>query len=242
MPHHQAVQHGRRHLHAIKDSPSPPPAEPSPLPASVAAPESAARQESAPAPDLAESKTGAERQLLATLLQELFQTEQSAKVHPGREAERLGTIPPAVALRAVSEHAARIMEELPALTQRCGFELGLFGRTTGQLLSNLRQWVIDRLVDSERSYRATLLGMRHGVDLVTLISQLAQAQNNQVLTNWCARWLSERVPLVESVAVELAWFAQSPQVAIAAGGGRLSRTIRHLFGFAVKPPRSPQKE
>lgn len=237
MPHHHAVSHGRRHLRTIKESPAYPPAEQSPRSAPGEAPQSAAREEKAEAQDLAGSTAGAERQLLATLLQELFQTEQSAKVHPCREAERLGAIPPAAALRAVSVHAARVMEELPALTQRCGFELGLLGRTTGQLLSNLRQWVIDRLVDSERSYRATLLGMRHGVDLVTLISQLAQAQKNHVLTNWCARWLSERVPLVEAVAVELAWFAQSPQAAIAAGGGRLSRTLRHLLGFAAEPPR-----
>ncbi len=230
MAHHQAVQHGRRHLRAIKEGS--PPVEKTPLPPPVAAPESAAEAKSAAAQDPAESTSGAERQLLATLLQELFQTEQSAKVHPAREAERLGATPPAAALRAVSAHAARVLEELPALTQRCGLELGLLGRTTGQMLSNLRQWVIDRLVEPERSYRATLLGMRHGVDLISLISQLAQAQGNHDLAKWCARWQSERVPLVESVAVELSWFAQSPQAAIAAGGGRFTKALKHVLGFA----------
>lgn len=231
MSHHHAVPHGRRHLRAINQGP---PAGPkSPLPASVAAPESAAQDDSAGAQNPAEPTAGAARQLLATLLQELFQTEQSAKVHPAREAERLGAIPPAAALRAVSEHATHILEELPGLTQRCGLELGLLGKTTGQLLSNLRQWVIDRLVEPERSYRATLLGMRHGVDLVTLISQLAQAEGNHDLAKWCARWLRERSPLVESVAVELSWFAQSPQAAIAAGGGGLARTLRQMLGFAA---------
>jgi hypothetical protein len=51
-----------------------------------------------------------------------------------------------------------------------------------------------------------------------LVSQVAQAQSRRELAQWCTRWLSERRPLVEAVAAELAWFAQSPEEAVGKHG------------------------
>lgn len=191
------------------------------------------------AAEAAVSKPDADFRLLETLFHELFQAEQSAKVHTLREADRLGEVPPAAALRAVSAHASRIMEELPALAQKCDLPISYLGKTAGFMLSMMRQWVLDHVVEPERSYRVTLLGMRHGVDLVTLISQLAQAGNHRELAQWCSRWLSERAPLVEAAAVELAWFAQSPQEALGTSWERdLLWKLMHLWPPGRKPSRA----
>jgi hypothetical protein len=169
--------------------------------------------------------------LLETLFHELFQTETSAQWHPQREARRLGEVPPARALRAVSVHATAALQELPELARKYGLPVSGLGTTAGFLLSTMRQWVLDRLIEPERSYRGTLGGMRHGVDLVELISQVAQAQDRRELAQWCARWLSERRPLVEAVAAELMWFAQSPEAAVGKHGrtGPLHK-LRQVLG------------
>ena len=59
-----------------------------------------------------DEKVKRQRALLASLLAELFQSERSAVKHPRREADRLGDVPPAQALRAASEHAERVHDEL----------------------------------------------------------------------------------------------------------------------------------
>lgn len=179
--------------------------------------------------------SSADFRLLETLFHELFQTETSAKWHPQREARRLGEVPPARALRAVSEHATVVLQELPELARKYDLPVSGLGKTAGFLLSTMRQWVLDRLIEPERSYRGTLGGMRHGVDLVELISQVAQAQNRRELAQWCARWLSERRPLVEAVAAELAWFAQSPESAVGKHGTRGPlHKLRQVLGPAVR--------
>ena len=53
--------------------------------------------------------------LSASLWLELFQTERSAERHCLIEARRLGAVPPASAMRAVSAHATRVLGQLPAL-------------------------------------------------------------------------------------------------------------------------------
>ncbi|MFT3924156.1 MAG: hypothetical protein QM778_16595 [Myxococcales bacterium] len=60
------------------------------------------------------------------------------------------------------------------------------------------------------SFRGTLLGARHGVDLVRLIQRSAEASGDDVLAEFCRVWLGRRVPLVERVADDLAWFARHP--------------------------------
>ncbi|MFO0576531.1 MAG: hypothetical protein U1A78_21205 [Polyangia bacterium] len=153
-------------------------------------------------------------QLLQTLFHELFQTEQSAALHPEREARRLGTVPPADALRQVAEHARRVLVELPELASRRQLPVSRIGQMMGRMFSHARTWFADHLIQPERSYRGTLLGMRHGVDLVTLIRDSALVEGDAELAEWCARWLLEREPLVEAVAAQLQWFAETPDAAL----------------------------
>jgi hypothetical protein len=150
---------------------------------------------------------------LATLVRELFQTENSARLHPVVEAERLGEVAPAQALRAVAAHAAEALEELPPLLARHDLPVSEAGKLVGAALSSLRDHFIDLLVNMEKSYRGTLIGMRHGVDLVELVQYTARAQGDEALARWCGAWLERRRPLVEEAARQLAWFAANPELA-----------------------------
>ncbi|AUX49133.1 uncharacterized protein SOCE26_106780 [Sorangium cellulosum] len=150
------------------------------------------------------------RAFLASLVRELFQTEHSAKTHPLIEAQRLGDVPPAHAMRAVSAHAEDVLSELPSLMRVRRLPVSAGGSAVGEAFSALRDHVADHLLTAERSYRGTILGMRHGVDLVELIQYVATVEGDALLAAWCARWLSARRPLVEAAARELAWFAARP--------------------------------
>lgn len=174
-----------------------------------------------------------EHALLVTLFRELFQTERSAQLHPLREAKRLGDAPPAAALRAVSEHATRVLAELPALAEENDLPVSKLGKSIGTLLSNAREFVIDQLVEAERSYRGTLAGVRHGVDLVELIHHVAEVQGKRELADWSTAWLRERKPLVDELVKSLQWFAQRPKEATARSLplqliGQLKSLLPHL--------------
>jgi len=147
---------------------------------------------------------------LANLVRELFQTEQSAKVHPRIEAERLGDVPPSQVLLAIAAHAESALAELPPLVIRHNLPNSTGGKLVGAAFSSLRDHFVDLLLSSERSYRGTLLGMRHGIDLVELVQYVAREEGDTSLTQWCATWLEKRRPLVEAAAGELAWFAANP--------------------------------
>ena len=53
----------------------------------------------------------------------------------------------------------------------------------------------------------TLIGLRHGVDLVRLMRVTAAKAGDQSLSNFLTAWLERREPLVDAVAQELGWFA-----------------------------------
>ena len=73
----------------------------------------------------------------------------------------------------------------------------------------------DRMISAERSYRATLLGQRHGLDLVRSLRQVALAADDASLAMFCDGWIAQRTPLVEAVAARLSWFAANPDRAMA---------------------------
>jgi hypothetical protein len=155
-----------------------------------------------------------QRTLLDNLTRELFQTETSAHRHSLREADRLGQTPPARALRNVSEHAKSILAELPALAERNGMIVSKGGMLTGETFSQLRDKLADMLIDSERSYRGTLLGMQHGIGVVRLLQQFAEVNGMSDLDQFCLVWLSTRGTLVQQVEAELGWFAKHPAEAV----------------------------
>jgi hypothetical protein len=151
--------------------------------------------------------------LLDALTRELYQAEQSAMRQCLREAARLGTTPPGLAVRAVGVHADAVLRELPGLSRRNGLPTSQASKRTGAAFSGLRDKLLDMLVDRERSYRGTLLGCRHGLDVVRTTHHLASGLGNLDLDAFCSSWLNTRIVLVQRVEDELAWFAANPDEA-----------------------------
>jgi hypothetical protein len=160
-------------------------------------------------------KRGSLQRLLRNLTRELFQTEVSASRHCRREAKRLVDTPPSRAMLAVAEHADMVLNDLPPLANRHDLPVSRGGMATGALFSAVREHIADHLVEAERSYRGTLLGMRHGVDLVRLVRHVAAEQGDREIAAFCDNWLSIRVPLVARVEEQLVWFAQHSHRAMA---------------------------
>jgi hypothetical protein len=97
----------------------------------------------------------------------------------------------------------------------------------GKLFSVIRDRLGDRTLRRERSYRATLIGLRHGVDLVQLMLDVARQAGHAELVSFFEHWLSKRTPLVEAVARELQWFAERPSVALEVAKGISAGTTNH---------------
>jgi hypothetical protein len=80
-------------------------------------------------------------------------------------------------------------------------------------MGTLRRAVFDRMMSREKSYRATLLGMHHGVDCALLTRAAAGVCGRADITSFLTEWLDERRPLVEDCTHQLAWFATHPEIA-----------------------------
>ncbi|WAS96489.1 hypothetical protein [Nannocystis punicea] len=184
---------------------------------------------------------------LANLARELFQTEQSAVRHPRLEAERLGDVPPARRLRAIAEHAESALAELPGLAERHRLPVSPTGRVVGTAFSVARDQLADLFLSLERSYRGTLLGLRHGVDLMILFEQVARHDGAVALADWSATWLDRRQALLSEAEQALSWFAEHPARALEAATHRpLARAFRatvagieHLADRLRQPRRPP---
>jgi len=155
-----------------------------------------------------------EQKLLRHLSHELWQTEVSASQHCRREAERLGDTPPARALLAAAEHADSILEQLPKVTQGRPFAKSGIGMAIGKVFSEVRDTIADKLLTSERSYRGTLLGLRHGVDLVHLLHHAAKRAQDEALVAFLDGWLGKREPILDELVAQLGWFAELPERAL----------------------------
>jgi hypothetical protein len=152
--------------------------------------------------------------LLGRLFVELFQTETSAVEHPRVESERLGDTPPGRAMRAVSAHAARTLPELRRLATAEGYGTRSLGSFIGDAFTLARRLAFDRMLDREKSYRGTLIGMYHGVDVVRLVRAAARARSRDRIAAFCDGWLDERIPLIDAAGRQLDWFGAHPEIAI----------------------------
>jgi hypothetical protein len=159
-------------------------------------------------------KTKKPSPLVAVLLPEVFQTEESALLHPTREANRLAGTPPAAAMLAVAEHAKESLGALRRLVEERGQPGAKAGTTLGRIFSVVRDFGTDLFLSSEKSYRATILGVRHGIGVFLFLEDAAIASGDQQLADYCAEWLAVRTKLAERIEHELAWFAEHPEVAM----------------------------
>ncbi len=147
-----------------------------------------------------------DRRLLDKLVREIARAETQATEHAPREAKRLGNVPPVLALVEVGEHStamrARFVEMLTA------HELRLGRAGIGATLATLRHLVVDRVVDAEHSYRTALLDLRHGIELVKLLRDIARREMLFGVIRWCDDWLAARRTLVARVEAQLFWFME----------------------------------
>lgn len=150
------------------------------------------------------------RRLLDKLLRELMRAEVQALDHAPREARRIGESPPVIALRDVAVHALAMRPRLQLALE--GHDLASGRGGISATLSTLRQIVTDRMHDAERAYRAALLDLRHGLDVVRVLREVARLEGYFALIRWCDDWLAARRALVSRVAAQLAWFAEQPAV------------------------------
>lgn len=155
------------------------------------------------------------QRMIRSLLEELMQSERSAQLHCIREARRLGDTDPGRALRACAAHARQVNSELRRFARERSITRGRLGRVVGRLFSRARASVLDRFVDEERSYRGTLVGLRHGIDVALMLQHAADASGQVELAGFITRWLDERKPLVDDVAKAMTWFALHPDIALA---------------------------
>lgn len=167
------------------------------------------------------------QRLLRSLSLELFQTETSTRLHCQGEAQRLGNAMPASILRQIATHAEKMLKSLPGQMSK-DQPINVAGAFTGTLFAVLREAIFDRLVSSERSYRSTLLELRHGIGLVAMLKELASRQRDSALENWCETWLGTRVALVQEAESNVSWFADHLEDA-----GRLARPLVSSEMFAA---------
>ena len=150
------------------------------------------------------------RALLKSLMREFFQTETSALQHCRREAERLSEAAPARTLREIADQAEQFLKELPGIAKANDLPRSPGGVAVGAFFSEARDKLFDRLIRAERSYRGTMLGVRHGVDLVHLLAEAANEGGLRDLSLFCERWLAGREPLLARLEQDLVFFAKQP--------------------------------
>jgi hypothetical protein len=151
--------------------------------------------------------------LTTSLLAELHALEEDSYRLALRVATRLGSGPPAAALRAVAGHAGEALHELPAIARRRGVRLHFVSALLTDTARRARDIVVDHVVDREHGYRRALATLRRGIDLVRLTLAAAHDEGDDDLATWCTAWMRGRERLVAAVADELDWFAHHPQFA-----------------------------
>lgn len=152
------------------------------------------------------------RRLLDRLLRELVRSEVQAVEHAPREAKRIGETSPVQALRDVAAHALAMRPRFDQVLDGHALAAGRGGITAR--LSTLRQLVTERIHDAERAYRAALLDLRHGLDVVRVLREVARLEELFALIRWCDDWLPARRTLVARVEAQLAWFADRPYLPV----------------------------
>ena len=151
--------------------------------------------------------------LLHSLLREMQQTERSALLHCGKEATRLGSHGPIAPLQAIVTHATEVEPKLTELVIEQRVPWPRVGDLAGRAMSFLRSVGFEGLAGHERSYRGTLLGVRHGMDVARMLRQVAINAANRPIAAFASEWLAGREPLILPLADGLRWFAAHPGVA-----------------------------
>jgi hypothetical protein len=164
------------------------------------------------------------QKLREKLARELAQSEHDAITHCAREARRYGSRPPGQALRAVSEHARKLQPKLAVIWKQQQAIGVRAGRAVGEAFSSIRHFAVDWVLDAERSYRATLLGLRHGLDTARLLREVLVEQRDLPALAVCNALIDGRARLLARLEERLRWFAVHPEIALRSSRHRAART------------------
>lgn len=145
--------------------------------------------------------------MLEKLIRETVRMEAVAIEHAVREARRLGDAPPSHALDRVAAHAGTMRDRFTRIL--AGHDLGCQRPSIGSTLSTLRHLVVDRATDAEQAFRAAILDLRHGIEVVRLLREVVHAEGLFGLIRWCDDWLRARRTLVTGAEAQLGWFDES---------------------------------
>jgi len=154
------------------------------------------------------STTTDRRRLLDKLVRELMRAEAQALDHAPREARRIGESPPVLALRDVAAHSISMRDRLALALD--GPDLAGCRGGIRAAMSTPHPIGTDRVHDAERAYRSALLDLRHGLDVVQVLREVARLEGLFAVIRWCDDWLPARRTLVSRVEAQLAWFAEQP--------------------------------
>jgi len=148
------------------------------------------------------------------LARELTQDERETRIQCRREARRQGPGLPAEILLDIAAHAeqteARLRAQLTAAPP-LGVAVSLVAART---FSNLRHLALDRIATHERSYRATLLGLREGLDAAHLLRAVAERAFRPQIQALCAELIRLREPMLAKAVDAVDWFADRPAFAL----------------------------
>ena len=181
------------------------------------------------------------RAWLRALVHEFYQTERSAELHPAKEADRVGRqSAPGRAMIAVSAHAARSRESARSVFDEMRMPDEEAGAFVGEAFSAAREHVADKLLSAERSYRATMLGIAHGIDLAIVMRGLCdRLDDGDAAVTLLGAWVRERRALLEGCREALGWFHERPALARKpADRGAIARAERAVVdrvGRALAP-------
>jgi hypothetical protein len=164
--------------------------------------------------------------LLARLLPELAQAERSAAEHPAREAQRLASYPPGRAMHDIAAHADGTCRALSEILRRIAPDARA-GAGMGTWFSIMRERVTDLWISREGSYRQTLLGLHHTMDLLDLVVAAADEDDRTDLARWATATRDERAPLLLQCTAELAWFGHHPDIAAAPAKSGTTPRVLH---------------
>ncbi len=135
-------------------------------------------------------------------------------------------------------HAERSLEQVEEWARRRGIRSAVSESVASRALTNVRERFSELAMSVEQSYRMSLLGMRHSVDLIRLIRELAVLADDRDLREWSERWSLRRLDLLEQAEMALGWFAEHPGRALEPVKSTLVAQVARTMLKAVSEPSS----
>jgi hypothetical protein len=121
-------------------------------------------------------------------LRELYAATRQLASHWERLATRLGAGDGVEELRAGAEAAHQLLAELTDVTEGYGLSGFPAAASVGARMAGVRNAVADRTLERNQALRMAVLDVQHVVTLCAYLAELARAQGDEPLAEFCGRW------------------------------------------------------